>query len=133
MQKIRDVFRDFHAHYYTWTRNWAADILEKETGKKISNWTVEDVCDVVNKRKESVTELDKMLYEDAEKEFTLISQTGIDGDKNTRTLDFEQVRGKFEENPQVKSIQEHLKKKNALGDRIIGKLMKLSTFAGKPA
>ncbi|MCD6201233.1 MAG: DUF4954 family protein [Bacteroidales bacterium] len=135
MQKIRDVFRDFHARYYTWTWNWAADILEKETGKKISTWTIEDVCNVVNKWKESVTELDKMLYEDAKKEFTLISQTGfgIDGDKNTRTLDFEQVRGKFEENPQVKSIQEHLKKKNALSDRIIGKLMKLSTFAGKPA
>ncbi len=135
MQKIREVFQDFHKHYYTWTWNWAADILEKETGKKISDWTVEDVCDMVNKWKESVTELDKMLYEDAKKEFTLISQTGfgIDGDKNTKTLDFEQVRGKFEENPQVKSIQDHLRKKNALADEITAKLMKIRAFAGKPS
>ena len=127
IQHIRDTFRRFHERYYDWTWTWAADILEKETGKKISEWETEDLCDLVNKWKESVTELDRMLYEDARKEFTLISQTGfgIDGDQNTRTLDFEQVRGSFEKNPQVKSIQEHLKNKTALGEEIIRRLQAL--------
>ncbi len=135
IHKIREAFREFHEQYYQWTWNWAADILEKETGKKIGQWTVDDVCSIVNKWKECVTELDRMLYEDAKKEFTLISQTGfgIDGDQNTRTLDFEQVRGKFEENPQVRSILEHMKKKSELGDRIIARLQKLRKPAGTPA
>jgi hypothetical protein len=129
LRRIMDTFRTFHKHYYEWTWNWAAGILEQETGKKISQWEISDICNIVNKWKESVTDLDKMLYEDARKEFTLISQTGfgIDGDKKTRSLDFEQVRGKFEKNPQVRNIEEHIKNKTALGEKIIRRLKRLPT------
>ena len=127
INRIRETFRNFHDHYYEWTWNWAADILEKETGKEISRWNIDDICDLVTKWKDSVVELDKMLYEDARKEFTLISQTGfgIDGDQHTRIRDFEQVRGKFEKNPQVTAIKSHLKKKTELGNSIIEKLKKI--------
>ncbi len=121
VKNIGKAFQELHNHYYSWTWNWAVDILEKETGKKVSTWTVHDVRALVKKWRKSVIDLDKMLYDDAKKEFTLISQTGfgIDGDQQTRSLDFEQVRGKFEKNPQVASIRKHLKKKTELGNSVL--------------
>ena len=122
--QITDAFRRFHDRYYEWTWNWAAGILEEEISKKIPQWEIRDICDIVDRWTESVTELDEMLYEDARKEFTLISQTGfgIDGDQTTKTLDFEQVRGKFEKNPQVQAIRTHIRVKTDLGKEIIHKL-----------
>jgi hypothetical protein len=68
-----------------------------------------------------------MLYKDAEKEFTLVAQTGfgIDGDKQTQLLDFGQVRGDFEKNPQVSAIKDHIVQKSALGDELIRRMKKI--------
>jgi len=47
---------------------------------------------MAEKWKKSVIDLDRMLYEDARKEFTLSSMTGfgIDGGPEIKKLDFEQ-------------------------------------------
>jgi len=68
-----------------------------------------------------VVDLDKMLYNDARKEFTLSSMTGfgIDGGDEEKRQDFEQVRGEFESNSVVAAIQDHIKQKTALGDGLI--------------
>ena len=70
-----------------------------------------------------------MLYDDARKEFTLSSMTGfgIDGGDEIKKLDFEQVRGEFESNSVVAAIQDHIKKKTALGDRLIKRLQKIKS------
>jgi hypothetical protein len=79
---------------------------------------------MVEKWKKSVIDLDKMLYSDARKEFTLSSMTGfgIDGGPDIKKLDFEQVRGEFESNGVVAAIQDHIKKKTALGDELIRRM-----------
>ena len=43
---------------------------------------------------EAVVNLDKMLYEDAKKEFSMTAQTGFgaDGNQKQKKIDFEQVR-----------------------------------------
>lgn len=68
--------------------------------------------------------LDKMLYEDARKEFNLASMTGFgaDGSKEDKEHDFEQVRGDFESNAFVKAVLDHIKTKEALGDELIARL-----------
>ncbi len=127
LQEISNSFQDMHENYnlYEWT--WAIDMLLKEAGTNVSSIWANDVIFLIEKWKKSVVELDNMLYNDAQKEFTLISQTGfgIDGDKETQILDFEQVRGEFEKNPQVSAIKDHIEKKTALGDELIQRMKKV--------
>jgi hypothetical protein len=71
-----------------------------------------------------VVNLDKMVYEDAKKEFSLASMTGFgaDGTRRDKEEDFEQVRGDFESNPFVISVLNHIKAKSDLGDEIIARM-----------
>jgi hypothetical protein len=127
LQKIEDEFRSMHSSYYDWEWTWASERLEQEAGKPVSRFTSEDVIELVEKWKKSVTDLDGMLYEDARKEFTLSSMTGfgIDGGSEIKKRDFEQVRGEFESNSVVAAIKDHIKKKTALGDELIGRMKKI--------
>ena len=71
--------------------------------------------------------LDKILYQDAKKEFSLSAQTGFgaDGNNDEQRLDFEQVRGAFEQNTFVSSILKHIEEKTKLGDELINFLKSL--------
>ena len=75
--------------------------------------------------KDAVVRLDKMVYDDARKEFNLNSQTGfgVDGDRRQQQADFESVRGSFESNSFVKAVLEHIDRKTALGERVKAKLL----------
>ena len=98
-------------------------ILEK-LDKKYTEFTIQDIIELVNTWTNSVVTLDKLLYEDAKKEFDLISRTGFgtDGDEETKILDFNNVRGKFEENPFVKEVLRHIEIKTALGQELIHRI-----------
>ena len=86
--------------------------------------TARDIVAIVRQWQESVVWLDRMVYEDAQKEFSLTSMTGFgaDGSKTEQQLDFEQVRGVFESNPFVTAVLEHIKVKTALGNELIDRL-----------
>jgi len=124
---IEEAFRNMHRSYYDWEWTWACERLEKEVGKAVGSFTAGDVIDMVEKWKKSVIDLDRMLYDDARKEFNLSSRTGfgIDGGEEVKKLDFEQVRGDFESNGVVYAIQEHIKQKSALGDELIMRMSKI--------
>ncbi|HBE42932.1 MAG TPA: DUF4954 domain-containing protein [Bacteroidales bacterium] len=124
---IEKEFIYMHKSYYDWEWAWACERLEKEAGKPVSRFTSGDVINMVDKWKKSVIDLDKMLYEDARKEFNLSSRTGfgIDGGEEIKKLDFEQVRGDFESNGVVYAIQEHIIQKSALGDELIERISKI--------
>jgi hypothetical protein len=121
LSRIEEEFRNMHKSYYDWEWIWSCERLEKEVGKPVNKFTATDVIGMVEKWKKSVIDLDKLLYEDARKEFTLSSMTGfgIDGGEEIKKRDFEQVRGEFESNSVVSSIQEHIKLKTGLGDELI--------------
>jgi hypothetical protein len=121
---LENAFIEMHGSYYDYEWTWACDRIEKEESKKISDFTSEDVIRIVGKWKKSVVDLDNLLYEDAQKEFTLSSMTGfgIDGSDEIKKLDFEQVRGEFESNSVVAAIRDHIKQKTILGDELIGRM-----------
>jgi len=121
---INKKFEDIHKHYYDMEWAWIYDRLPGETGKSNDKLTAADIIGLVERWKESVVDLDHMLYEDARKEFTLSSMTGfgIDGDDEVKKRDFEQVRGDFEKNSVVLAILDHIKIKSELGDELIGRL-----------
>jgi len=121
---INKKFEDIHKRYYDMEWAWIYDRLPGETGIPNDKLTASDIIGLVEKWKESVVDLDHMLYEDARKEFTLSSMTGfgIDGDDEVKKRDFEQVRGDFEKNSVVLAILDHIKIKSELGDELIGRL-----------
>ncbi len=127
LDQIHQSFVDMHQRYpdYEWT--WTVDILEKHWNKKIDKISSADLVSMIESWKTSVVELDHLLYEDARKEFALISKTGfgVDGNEEDKQLDFEMVRGAFEKNIFVSSIKEHISRKSALGDSFIEKLSRL--------
>jgi len=127
VEELSESFVEMHNSYYDWEWRWSFERIQEESGTTVNKLTAEDVIGIVEKWKKSVVDLDNFLYEDARKEFTLSSMTGfgIDGGDEDKKLDFEQVRGEFESNSVVEAIQEHIKKKTALGDELIERMRKV--------
>jgi hypothetical protein len=124
LYEIENEFKTMHANYYDYEWNWAAELLIEKLGKKIDNIEVIDIISIIQKWQASVVGLDRMLYEDAKKEFRLDSMTGfgMDGNKTTQKLDFEKVRGNFESNDFVNEIINHIQRKTQLGEKVLNKL-----------
>ncbi len=129
LQEINDRFREIHKNYYTLEWTWAWDKIQSFYGVSIDTITAEDIIEIVEKWKTSVIDLDKMIYEDARKEFSLSFKTGFgaDGNIQEQAMDFESVRGAFDNNPFVITTLNHIKEKRALGDEIIERMKKVST------
>ncbi len=118
LNAIQQCFATMHQNYYTYEWSWALDKLEEQWGCSVSEVTLEQLQHTIAQWQEAVIGLDKMVYEDAKKEFNLNSQTGfgVDGDASQRKADFESVRGSFESNPFVLEILAHIEGKTALGE-----------------
>ncbi len=124
---LRETFTVMQKSYYGWEWTWACERIEEESGIPVDRLTAQNVIEIVEQWKESVVELDNLLYEDARKEFALSSMTGfgIDGGDDIKKLDFEQVRGEFESNTVVTAIKQHIESKTALGNELIERLRRI--------
>lgn len=121
LEEVNSALAMMHKNYYNYEWTWAVDELESFYGKSIAEFEASDVICIVKKWKESVLGIDRFLYEDARKEFSMSKMTGfgVDGQDGAREMDFAEVRGEFEDNEAVKAIKQHMKKKEALGNEII--------------
>ncbi len=124
VENLNEAFRDIHANYYVYEWTWAYGRMGEFFGISMDTITKADVISIVQQWEEAVTGLDKQIYEDARKEFSLASMTsfGADGSKADKEMDFEQVRGDFESNSFVTEVLEHIRVKQALGDELIARL-----------
>jgi hypothetical protein len=124
LDSVSAAFHTMHQNYYDYEWTWAYDKYGEELGMPLESITKEQVIDIVKQWKEAVIGLDRELYEDAHKEFNLASMTGFgaDGTKEDKEMDFSEVRGAFESNSFVTAVLDHIQKKEALGDEIIGRL-----------
>ena len=115
---------NIHLEYYDYEWTWAKEKLEAYWNKSIAEITLNDIISTIETWKTSVVKLDKMIYNDANKEFNLNSKTGfgVDGNEEQKHKDFESVRGNFENNPFVLEVQNHIKLKTELGDELIARL-----------
>lgn len=68
--QITDTFRQLHADYYQLEWTWAWEVMQPWYRVTPESITAGDVIRIVNTWKEAVVNLDKMLYEDAKKEFS---------------------------------------------------------------
>ena len=128
VREMHDRFAEMHANYYTYEWTWAYGKMLEFYGLEADKVTAADIVAIVRQWKESVVWLDRMVYEDAKKEFSLTSMTGFgaDGSRTEQQLDFEQVRGVFESNPFVTAVLEHIRVKTALGNELIDRLSGLT-------
>jgi NDP-sugar pyrophosphorylase family protein len=124
LKAVDRFFRTLHQNYYEYEWNWTVQFIESYLQKPVAGLSRDELIEVIGKWRQSVVELDQMLYEDAKKEFRLDSMTGfgIDGDMEIKQKDFEQVRGRFEENDFVKEVLHHIDRKTKLGERVINQL-----------
>ena len=124
---IQTRLEQMHAQYYSYEWTLALNKLEQVWGCSVEQVTLAQVRKTIQEWREAVIKLDHMVYDDARKEFDLNSQTGFgaDGDREQAEADFEEVRGSFESNSFVKAVLEHIEKKNALGEKMLGRLSQL--------
>lgn len=133
LKYINAEFERMHTHYYTYEWTWAYEHLEEFYGFRPDEVTAADIIRVVERWKEAVVGLDRMVYEDAKKEFSMASMTGFgaDGSRLEKELDFEQVRGDFESNPFVTAVLRHIEVKSALGDELIARMKRVDSTSLK--
>ena len=86
-----------------------------------------DLVSFIELWKTSVIKQNQQIYTDAKKEFNQTSKTayGADGNAAQTDLDFEMVRGDFENNAFIKEITNQLNVKTASADALIHKLSKI--------
>ena len=127
VDQIHERFAEMHRNYYTYEWTWAYEKILDYYGLQADSMTAKDVIAIVKQWQESVVGLDKMLYADAKKEFSLSAMTGFgaDGTREEKEQDFEQVRGVFESNPFVTAVLQHIEVKTALGNELIERISSL--------
>ena len=128
--KLKDMnaaFAKMHAEYYAYEWTWAYHKIKEFYKIDPEAMTAADVIHIVELWKEAVVGLDRMVYNDARKEFSLSSMTGFgaDGSRDEMMLDFEQVRGDFESNTFVTAVLKHIDEKEALGNELISRVKPL--------
>ena len=127
VDEIHARFAEMHANYYIYEWTWAYGKILEFYHLDPDTVTAKDVVAIVRRWQEAVVGLDKLVYEDAKKEFSLTSMTGFgaDGSREEQVRDFEEVRGVFESNPFVTAVLEHIKVKTELGNELIDRLKNL--------
>ena len=126
---LNHCFEDIHSEYYDYEWNWAYKVIEEYYGVRLDEVGPERLEELICRWRNSVVALDNLIYEDARKEFSLSMMTsfGADGDEFQREMDFEQVRGaRFESDPFVKSVRDHIRVKTDLAEEVLSKLRTLS-------
>ena len=106
-----------------WT--WVVENFSNWWGKEVGELTVADVEQIAERWWNSVTKLDRMLYDDARKEFSSVARIGFGVDSSSdrsRRSDFEHVRGDFERNPFVRMVLDHIESKTALYHDLLNRL-----------
>ncbi|MEG0889049.1 MAG: DUF4954 family protein [Bacteroides sp.] len=127
LKTINARFAEMHERYYTYEWTWAYSKIQEFYGLNPETITAEEIIGIVKSWREAVVGLDRMVYDDARKEFSLSSMTGFgaDGSRHEMKQDFEQVRGDFESNPFVMAVLQHIDDKTALGEELINRIGQL--------
>ena len=128
LENIQTELSQLHDNYPQFSFNFAMDLLEKRTEKSIQNLEIQNVITVIEKWKHAELTFDDLVLRDAKKEFNTISRIGfgLDGDDEQKNLDFDAVRGTFENNPFVREIQQGIKQKSDVAALLTNRLTSIS-------
>lgn len=125
LAEVNERLKALHESYYELEWTWVVENFRRWWGKECSELTAADIRRIAERWLDSVVTIDRMLYDDARKEFSSVARIGFGVDatsaRNTRA-DFEHVRGDFERDPFVKMVLDHIEAKTALAEDLYGRL-----------
>lgn len=99
------LFSDIHDEYYSYEWRWAYGTIGSYYGLDLRTASVEDLRSLVLRWRDSVVALDRLLYEDARKDFVLSHSLSA-----------------FESDPFVQSVLQHIMVKSSLADQVLSRL-----------
>jgi hypothetical protein len=122
-KNLREIYDNYEM--YAW--EWCSGLISAQTGTEPGNINCDVLIQIVADWKTNSIKLNNMILKDAEKEFDPGSKLGfgIDGDEQTRNMDFQAVRGSYEENIFVKVLKQEIKDIEEKADRVSGILEKM--------
>jgi hypothetical protein len=113
LNKLEDItsrLEQIHKSYEDDVWAWTTGILAERFGIDVKQITTDQLLDLVSMWEGFTIKLDKMILNDATKEFDENSRIGfgIDGDTEVGKKDFEAVRGVYDENKFIIGIKEEI-------------------------
>ena len=107
---ITSALKDIHGSYDDDAWSWTTGILAERFGIDMDQITAEQLMQLLDRWESMTIKLDKMILNDAAKEFDESSRIGfgIDGDAEVARRDFEAVRGRHDENKFIIGINEEM-------------------------
>ncbi len=118
-ERLDEFFESYEADAWSWTTELISQRLQKPWTEVIADELIAILKDwQINRVK-----LNNMILKDAEKEFDQNSRIGfgVDGDEAVRDMDFEAIRGTFDNNSFVKA----LRKENSESEKLLEKALSL--------
>jgi hypothetical protein len=107
---IASALKSIHDSYREEAWKWTCGVLSSRYGLDMTRVTGPQLLDLVSQWESETIKLDRMILNDAAKEFDTGSRIGfgLDGDETVRDLDFEAVRGTPDENKFITGIREEI-------------------------
>ena len=117
VDNLTSIYNNYNK--YAWV--WCSILISKQTGDEPENIPVNSLIKIITDWKTNAIRLNNMILQDTGKEFDTCSKIGfgIDGDSDTRDNDFQAVRGVFDNNKFVTSLQKESKEIEDKADRLI--------------
>ncbi len=107
IDKLDDKLADIYNGYEKFNWVWCARLISRMNGDSPENLSKGSLIQIIDDWRINAVKLNNMVLKDAEKEFDPGSRIGfgIDGDNDLRDKDFEAVRGDFNKNKFVTTLQ----------------------------
>lgn len=108
LKKLNDELQKLDKYYNETSWAWCARLIENRFNCTIEKLSKEQLVQIITDWRDNSIKLNNMILKDAEKEFDQTSKIsfGLDGGEEVRDKDFENVRGKFEDNKFVSGLKE---------------------------
>ena len=127
-EKIADIdgvisgLEEIHSSYEKFAWDWTTAMLSERLDVDMKNIEASQLIDFVSNWKNDSIRLDKMILNDASKEFDNSSKIGfgIDGDQTVMDQDFTAVRGVPEENKFISGIHKEMEEIEEKAEQLIG-------------
>ncbi len=121
IQDIQQKFNKLHSEYEADKWAWCCSLIEQRLGTICQEITLNNLGHMIAEWKNSCARLREMVEKDSRKEFDATSQIGFgaDGDDQDRQLDFDLVRGDFETNEFIKTLQADTAKVEQRAEQVV--------------
>ena len=127
--ELEKELRLIYSNYKEYSWGWCSGFLQQQEGSLPEDLPVESLIRIIGDWKTNAVKLNSMILKDAEKEFDPGSRIGygIDGDTAVKDADFRAVRGEYDKNKFVLSLQNESREIEEKADKLIDILKSLKT------